>query len=153
MKQLTIVALVCVCLAVAAATSQKRTFLESTARTPVEWVLGDRVPSEHKIHLIFALKQQNLEVLDRKFWEVSNPKSSSYGQYLTAAEINRLVAPSDESVSTVLAFLNQHPIKSIQHFYDYIEVDCEAVVAEALLGAPYANRRRLCLPRAFSSFL
>jgi len=137
MKRLLLVAIVC--FSVALASTVQRTVLEATAKPTQEWLVEERVPTDHKVHLIFALKQQNLDQLEKIFWEVSDPKSPHYGKFKTMEEINKIIAPKTETVAAVRAFLNQHPVSSIQHYADYIEVDCTASVAEAMLGAPYVS--------------
>jgi subtilase family serine protease len=44
-------------------------------------------------------------IQQRKFWEVSDPTSSSYGQYLSTHEVGKLIAPSDDRVSRVVAWV------------------------------------------------
>lgn len=55
--------------------------------------------------------QQNTQILEKIFWEVSTPGSPKYGQFLTADEVSRLVAPTTESLQTVTAWLTQYGIK------------------------------------------
>ena len=45
------------------------------------------------VRLIVALRHQNVELLEKTFWDVSNPASSRYGQHLSRKEVADMVAP------------------------------------------------------------
>jgi len=62
-------------------------------------------PQQHV--LWFSLVQQNLPELERIVSEVSNPKSSEYGQYLTPEELAGLIAPDQLRVAEFLAWLEE----------------------------------------------
>lgn len=117
-----------------AALSSRTTF--QYGGQPRGWQLVEPARPTDQVHLIFALKQQNLDQLDRTFWEVSNPKSPRYGKYLSMEAVNKMVAPSQETVTQTLAFLSNYPV-SINHYNDYIEVDCTVAVAEQMLSTRY----------------
>lgn len=54
--------------------------------------------------VVFAIQPRNLDVLEKKFWEVSDPDSPSYGNYLTYEEIKSLTSNyrSSDIVSSFL---------------------------------------------------
>ncbi len=43
------------------------------------------------IDLVFAVKQNNLDLLEERLLDVSNPYSDSYGDHLNHDEVNALV--------------------------------------------------------------
>ena len=69
------------------------------------WERLGRVGSDEDVLLSFALKQSNVETLERLFWEVSDPRSSEYGKHLSLLNVTRLVAPSPVTLSTIAAWL------------------------------------------------
>ena len=67
------------------------------------WNKLGRLPPSEEIFLTFALKQSNLESLERVFWEVSNPRSKEYGKHLSLSKLTQLIAPSQATTSEVQA--------------------------------------------------
>jgi hypothetical protein len=67
-------------------------------RIPSKWQLHQRTDSSQNIRLTFALKQQNLDILEKLFWEVSDPRSPSYTHYLTRDQLRALVRPTQLTV-------------------------------------------------------
>jgi len=63
------------------------------------------VDEEETRKIIFLLKQQNTDVLEKIFWDVSDPKNDKYGAHLTLEEVADLVAPTEETIATVKNFL------------------------------------------------
>ena len=53
------------------------------------WQEIGSTPEGEVLHLSFALAQQNLAELERVFWEVSDPRSPSYGNHMSL--IRRLI--------------------------------------------------------------
>ena len=90
-----------------------------------------------RFHL--ALPQRNLDVLERKFWAVSNPHSDEYGLFMSAEEIQDLVSPP----AHVRAELVQHlveqgvPASSIKDYGDSLEVDASVSVASQLFDTTF----------------
>lgn len=86
------------------------------------------------MHLLIGIKQQNLDVLEAKFWDVSNPKSPSWQQHMTREEIDELVRSKPEDLATVMSWLESG---SSEHFTidksaDSIELNCSVAEAEKL---------------------
>ena len=67
------------------------------------WNKLGRLPPSEEIFLTFALKQSNLESLERVFWEVSDPRSKEYGKHLSLSKLTQLIAPSQATTSAVQA--------------------------------------------------
>lgn len=88
------------------------------------WKKLDRLSPREEIILTFALKQRNLESLERIFWEVSDPKHAEYGRHLSLLNLTRLIAPSEETLQTVQAWLTDHGVHP---------TDCSTIVTRDFL--------------------
>ena len=76
------------------------------------WEKLERLPPSEEIFLTFALKQSNLETLERVFWEVSDPRSKEYGKHLSLSKLTQLIAPSETTISNVQAWIRSHNVQS-----------------------------------------
>lgn len=114
-------------------------FFLGSASIPLssQWQKGPECPPGQKIDLIFAIKQQNLNVLDvimslhrilcsivscitililtkyfmqKTFWQVSEPDSPKYGNFLTSEKVGTIIRPSEESVTTIVTWLQEHGV-------------------------------------------
>eukprot|EP01132_Coremiostelium_polycephalum_P001486 gene1486-1874_t len=67
---------------------------------------------------------RNLDKLEELFWEISNPKSSSYRQFLSKDEVDMLVASPVEAIKDVTEWLIESGINknNIEINSDYISV-------------------------------
>lgn len=76
------------------------------------------------LHLTILLRQQNLDVLDAKFWEISDPESPSYGEFVHYDEIATLIAPPEEVVNGFFAWL-----ENVKQRYQMVEwkLDVDAI--------------------------
>ena len=95
----------------------QRTFLETeeARNIPKGWrMLPEEtlslVDEEETRKIIFLLKQQNTDILEKIFWDVSDPKSEKYGAHLSLEEVAELVAPSELTITTVKNFLASYGI-------------------------------------------
>lgn len=107
---------------------------------PRGWTERGPADKAETIHLQIGVKQQNEGVVEQHLIEVSDPKHARYGQHLTAAEINELVAPSEESVKLVQDWLAEHDIDKIAFSpaKDWIHVLIPVEKAERLLQTSYS---------------
>ncbi|KAL9973831.1 hypothetical protein ACROYT_G020336 [Oculina patagonica] len=74
------------------------------------WEKHERVSPTEDVFLTFALKQSNLESLERYFWDVSDPRSSAYGNHFSLSSLAQLVAPSQATVEAIKAWLEKHGV-------------------------------------------
>jgi len=74
-------------------------------RIPANWRLIEDASPRDAVRLIFALKQRNPKLLEETLYKVSDPSSPVYGQHLSLSAVTELVAPSEETVRTVLMWL------------------------------------------------
>lgn len=62
---------------------------------------------------IFGLKQKNVEILERIFWEVSNPDSQDYGHFLRNGQITRLVGRDYNYIDLFLSRLTGEKFQKV----------------------------------------
>lgn len=66
------------------------------------------------IGLEIGLKHQNQDKLEQHVLEVSDPSHARHGQYLSAVEVQELVAPADETIELVKNWLLEHKITAAE---------------------------------------
>lgn len=97
------------------------------------------VPDENTpITLEIGLKMQNIEKLEDMLRDVSDPKSSNYGQYLSTTEIHETFRPSDESGAAVKAWLQENGITEIVDRGFYINFATTVSKANDLLNSAFS---------------
>mmetsp|Transcript_33350 Transcript_33350/g.72050 ORF Transcript_33350/g.72050 Transcript_33350/m.72050 type:complete len:552 (-) Transcript_33350:59-1714(-) len=112
---------------------------EQSITLPMGWLNRGSPAADEEITLTIALRQSQPDLLEKKFWEVSNPSHPSYGQHLSVDDITALVAPSEKTLAQVRTWLSQHGVQSgsLTKNKDFLSVKCTVSQAEALL--PGAN--------------
>jgi len=77
-------------------------------------------PEETAI-FIFGLKQRNVDILERIFWHVSDPRHSEYGNFISIDQITSLIGLNDDIITTFLMRLSGNFVyQSGNHFSDGI---------------------------------
>ncbi|KAI0690236.1 peptidase S8/S53 domain-containing protein [Cerioporus squamosus] len=91
------------------------------------------------VRLTIALPQSNISGLHAALLEVSNPDNLNYGRHLSKAEVERLVAPSPDSVRTVTEWLNSNGVSpaGASASGDTIHLQIPIAQANALFGANF----------------
>ena len=134
------------CTGLCTAKPQELVFLESShdleAWRAEGWEKAERLSPSEDVFLTFALKQRNLESLERHFWQVSDPKSSEYGKHLSLSNLTQLVSPSEATTSTINLWLRRHGIQQSDCTTiltgDFLTCRMSCAAAEALLvGAKF----------------
>eukprot|EP00163_Fabomonas_tropica_P000428 TRINITY_DN10261_c0_g1_i1.p1 TRINITY_DN10261_c0_g1~~TRINITY_DN10261_c0_g1_i1.p1 ORF type:complete len:610 (-),score=190.37 TRINITY_DN10261_c0_g1_i1:194-2023(-) len=143
--------------------------MPATPRTPLEPRQSLRIPKgwqqvapaqgSEKVTLTFALKQQNKDKLDARFWAVSEPNQSNYGQYMSRSEVDDLVRPARGTIAAVTAWLSQHNVDTQRDCIhttasDFIKCTMGVQTAETLLNTRFYHyvstaRRRSVLRAPF----
>lgn len=108
---------------------------------PRGWSEAGPASKSDTIHLQIGLKQSNEGSIEKHLAEVSDPAHPRYGQHLTAAEIEKIVRPSDESVDLVQEWLAEHGINdhALNSAKDWIIVAIPIEKAEQLLQTTYSK--------------
>jgi subtilase family serine protease len=59
------------------------------------------------LNLYIFLKKRNVAQMEKLFWEISDPKSPKYAQYLTVNNVRDMFGSSKNSIQTVMNWLDQ----------------------------------------------
>jgi len=100
------------------------------------WLLEEGgVPADHLVRFTVALKveEDRRAMLEKIFWEVSDPKHEKYGQHITIDDITKLLNVSAQRVDAVVAYFDVPGI-SVNRNNDMIYVELPAAAAEKLLN-------------------
>lgn len=70
------------------------------------WQLEKRAPAEHLVTLTVALKldEDRRALLEKTFWEVSDPKHERYGKHLSMDDVTKLLAVPQSRVDAVRVY-------------------------------------------------
>lgn len=107
---------------------------------------------EVSIVLSIALKNQNLDTLSSFVAAVSDPRSASYGKYLTWEEVGEMVAPSPASLARVGRWLRSNGVDDFtsEGTGDFLAITLTIAEAERLLDTTFvAISRDTASPRVF----
>jgi len=85
------------------------------------------------------LKIQNEDILEEKFWAVSDPTNPSYAKYLTMKQVAEIISPAKSTVEDILTWLESFGVTNIDIPYmsDYIVAQVPVNIAEALLSTQF----------------
>ncbi|KAJ7041617.1 family S53 protease [Mycena alexandri] len=97
--------------------------------------------ADQTLNLRLALVQKNISGLQDTVYGVSTPGSSRYGQYLSKEEVEAYVAPTDDSVSQVNAWLASNNLTSspMTSAGDWIAVNMSVSQANQLFAADFST--------------
>ena len=106
---------------------------------PSGWTRLQPAAAVERVSFTLAVRGQNADVLEARFWAVSDPDSDSYGDFMTGAEIERLVAPSADELSTLYTTLQAHGIgaEQVAGHGDSFHVSCSVAQAESLFATRF----------------
>ncbi|KAI0713828.1 family S53 protease [Earliella scabrosa] len=113
---------------------------ESRVSIPDGFSLRGAAEPESTIKLRLALVQSNFPELERRLMDVSTPSSANYGKHLSKAEVQQLVAPRQESVDAVNAWLAENDIsaKTMSGAGDWISFEVPVSKANVLFDANFS---------------
>ncbi|XP_069008365.1 tripeptidyl-peptidase 1 [Embiotoca jacksoni] len=102
---------------------------------PHDWTRVGRVGPTEELELTFALKQQNVHLLEETLRLVSDPDSAQYGKHLSLEEVASLLRPSELTQKVVRHWLQSHGITNCLtvRTQDFLQCTVTAEVAETLL--------------------
>jgi hypothetical protein len=102
------------------------------------WVKDEAHASAfHPLTITFAVKEQNIEEVKRIALEVSNPQSPKYGQYISQAKLDALIAPKSSDMTAVVSWLNAHSMEFKQRGVSNLVVNTNVHAASALLNTRF----------------
>ncbi|KAI0321293.1 family S53 protease [Amylostereum chailletii] len=98
-------------------------------------------PSSTKLRLRLGLAQNNIEGLQNALIDVSTPSSANYGKHLSKEEVNAYVAPKQETVDAVQAWLSGNGLRStsLSPTGDWIGLQATVEQADALFDAKFST--------------
>ena len=105
-----------------------------------EWRLAERLQPAELVHFCVAVEQSGRKELEDFVLTVSDPSSARYGQHMTCSEVQAMLAPSQEALHVILAWLSANNVsKSELRFssnLDFIFALLPAFRVESLIGVP-----------------
>ena len=105
---------------------------------PPQPLTSRRRADEHEVSFTLALKEQGREEILRIATAVSDPDSPSYGQYLTQAELDEIIAPKEEDTQAVLSWLVDNGFTYHRIGVSNIAVRTTARAAASLLNTKFS---------------
>ena len=101
----------------------------ATPSAPSGWQLIGPAPTTASVHFHLLLPQSNLDRLNALFHQISDPSHHRYGQFLSTAAIQAIVAPTDQARQQVDGWLAG--VAGVE-CVDYVDsVECESSVEAA----------------------
>jgi tripeptidyl-peptidase-1 len=112
--------------------------LKESVNPPNGWQRLSAAPADHIIHLRIGLPQSRFDELEKHLYEVSDPYHPRYGQHLSKAEVDALVAPKKESLDLVDEWLASFGIEEKDchrsSAKDWVTIKVPISVAEKMLN-------------------
>ncbi|KAF8806309.1 subtilisin-like protein [Phlegmacium glaucopus] len=126
---------------VAVPTVESAYSVKEEVSSPRGWFKHSRPAPDHNIILRIGLPQPNFHILEKHLYEVSDPDHERYGQHLSKAEVEALVAPHDESVESVTKWLGTFGINEDSLVRsparDWVTLKVPVSLAEKMLDTTY----------------
>eukprot|EP01083_Nonionella_stella_P042557 114905_1 len=101
------------------------------------WRELKRTDSSQPIQLLFALKNENVDVLEKTLLDVSTPGNPEYGNHRDVASLYEMIAPSTDAVHTIKHWLFEHQIIRESPNDDLWSIETDIQTAEELLNCEY----------------
>eukprot|EP01035_Chromulina_nebulosa_P020460 gene20460-26548_t len=103
-----------------------------------DYVQINKADSNSVHEVIFAIKQNNLDVLDKFLMDVSTPKSPKYGKYLTRKEVASITA-NPEANEAVVKYCQSNGLEIVKStpYGEYITAKATIDVWEKLFGTTF----------------
>ncbi|MCP3712850.1 S53 family peptidase [Paraburkholderia sp. CNPSo 3274] len=93
--------------------AERRYSLNSLSNPPLTDTNFTPLELSQPLHIAVALKNRNLDELDRFLRDLNQPGSASYHKYLTPAQFKARFSPSDAQVATVVAHLKANGFRNV----------------------------------------
>ena len=108
---------------------------------PHGWVEAGLVDKSETIHLQIGLRQGTEDGVEQHLQEISDPSHARYGQHLTANEVRSLIAPTEETVELVKAWLSDYEIADyyFNPSKDWVSVSVSIEKAEQMLDTSFSS--------------
>lgn len=111
-----------------------------SARRTNGWKISKPAKGQDSVSIAFLVKQKNQEMIDKMFWDRSNPRSENFGRWLPKADIGAIVKNS-EGTQAVETFLLKNGVDSntisMSAHGEYITAKMKISTAERLLSCKF----------------
>ncbi|SPO01529.1 related to tripeptidyl-peptidase I [Cephalotrichum gorgonifer] len=112
--------------------------LESVTELPAGWSLHSAPPASDVLSLSISIRHdEGDDELKRRLGGISDPRSGSYGAFLSREEVRALRSPSRDRVDAVLGWLGEGGVEGVVE-EDWVRVEVTVGQARDLLGAEVA---------------
>ncbi|KAF6838081.1 tripeptidyl peptidase a [Colletotrichum plurivorum] len=127
-------------LAAAAATVEAAKLMSRAATFASGVSMVNMAAEDQQINLQIGLKLQNIEKLEPMLKDVSDPDSPNYGKYLSAAQVNDIFKPAQQSVAAVQTWLANEGVKDVSYTDGgrFVNFATNVSTANRMLGATFA---------------
>lgn len=105
---------------------------------PSGWERQAAAPADHSLQLHIRLSEQNMDRLQERLLEVSDPEHPDYGKHLSKEELDALTAPTTAAVDSVSKWLASNGIDVGKPQSGYLQVTLTVDQAKKMLDADYA---------------
>ncbi|CEJ90361.1 hypothetical protein VHEMI06150 [[Torrubiella] hemipterigena] len=95
-------------------------------------------PADHKLDLHIRLREENLDRLQQRLLEISDPGHPEYRKHLSKDELDAMTAPTKNTVDSVTQWLASNGIAAGKIQSGYMKVSLTVEQANKALGADYA---------------
>ncbi|KAF5352141.1 hypothetical protein D9758_009245 [Tetrapyrgos nigripes] len=111
-------------------------------KVPGSFARAGKPDAETTLNLRVALKQKDMQGLEKALYGVSTPGSSLYGQHLSLEEVTSFAGPTEESVNAVTQWLQENGVTDITPsgaFNDWISFSIPVFKADELLDTNFED--------------
>ncbi|KAJ6622550.1 family S53 protease [Mycena sp. CBHHK59/15] len=144
-------------LSLAAAVPAAQTFIvqESLSSAPQGFAKVGVAADSAPVYFRIALPSKDIAGLEKALLDVSTPSSANYGNHLTKEEVNAFVAPSDEAVAAVQAWLSSHGLtaNTSSSAGDWLAVTVPVSKANEMLSAKYETFKHISSGKTYARTL
>ncbi|RPD63795.1 family S53 protease [Lentinus tigrinus ALCF2SS1-6] len=114
---------------------------ETRAQVPNAFALKGPASPDTMLDLRVALVNSDIAGLEKALMDVSTPGNALYGQHLTKEEVESFVAPKQESVDAVMAWLKENDIEATKASPagDWLSFSIPVSKANSLLDADFSE--------------
>ncbi|KAI1437512.1 subtilisin-like protein [Xylaria sp. CBS 124048] len=112
---------------------------EQLFTVPEGWKLQGPAEDSQVVKLQIALQQGDVEGFEQALMDMSTPTHRKYGQHFQSHdEMKRMLLPSQESLSSVYAWLSEAGIEDIEEDADWLSFKTTVGVANKMLDTQFA---------------
>lgn len=104
---------------------------------------GKAPAADYPIRFTIAVKEQGLDSIKRVARQISDPSHANYGHYISQAQLNKLTAPKESDMASVLSWLSLQNLHFVQRGVSNIIVATNVTSASRLLKTHFHTIRNI----------